>query len=307
MKLRLLALSFFIVLMSCSSDDSTDPENENPNPEQPTEPVDKVMTQIEIIYHDDFSYKRSVTQYEDGKPVSSVNYDDNDNIMVTGTYTYNSSGYLTSIDALKADGTIDNTTEYQYDEQGRLMGYIQDGEEAYGALQTKYYTYNDDNTITCTRTFDTFVYVTTFFVNENGKIYSIKDETDNDNNERYDAQYNSQGDNIITVSTISDYGVTSIVNYNYNYNQEVKGSYLGRNKLYGGFNNNILRAESFNMDYLVLTSYPVSYINENGPDNYYDYEYHYNYIYEFDEYGYPVKVKKYYDGVYNTEIIITYE
>ncbi|WP_417353051.1 hypothetical protein [Flavobacterium alkalisoli] len=306
MKLRLLALSFFIVLLSCSSDDGSEPVNENPNPEQPTEPVDKVMTQVEIIYHDDFHFKRSVAQYEDGKPVSSVTYDDNDNIMVTGTYTYNSSGYLTSIEALKADGTIDNTTQYQYDEQGRLTGYIQDGEEAYGALQTKYYTYNDDNTITCTRTSNTFVYVTTFFLNENGKIYSIKEEADNDDNEREDAEFNNQG-YIVTVSRLGDYGVYHITNYNYNYNQEVKGGYLGKNNLYGGFNNNILRAESFNMDFLVLTSYPASYIQENGPDNYYDYEYHYNYIYEFDEYGYPTKVKKYSNGVYNTETIITYE
>lgn len=307
MKLRLLALSFFIVLLSCSSDDGNDPVNENPNPEQPSEPVDKVMTQIETIYHDDFHYKRSVTQFEDGKPVSSINYDENENIMLTGTYTYNSSGYLTHVEALKPDGTLDNTTEYQYDEQGRLTGYIQDGEEAYDISQTKYYTYNDDNTITCNRTINTFAFVTTFFLNENGKIYSIKEETNNEDNMREDAQFNNQGNNILMVSQIYNYGVAHITTYNYNYNQEVKGDFLGRNNLYGGFNNNILRAESFNMDFLVLTNYPVSYIQQNGPDNYYDYVYHYNYIYEFDEYGYPIKVKKYNNGVYGTETIISYE
>ncbi|MUV03076.1 hypothetical protein GN157_05075 [Flavobacterium rakeshii] len=311
MKLRLLALSFFIVLMSCSSDDSTDPVNENPTPEQPEQPSEPVVKNLLTVEEEFFSQpyfsKKVVTNFEGNKPVLMVRYNEDNSIMFNTVYTYNENGSLESLEEVYENGTQRSFTQYQYDESGNII--LITWNDFSANLNITYdYVYNNDNTVSCTRTNlnNNTTVVTVFYLNENNLIYKIMEETDNQNNIYTKAEYDNTGKNISTLAIIDDNGTHYNVNCSYEYSYEVKGDFFKRYKLHGNQNNIILINGSFD-PYLQAIGY-ISTIHMVDAEGGFEYtESIYNYNYEFDNEGFPIVQQFYLEGIHKSEINITYE
>lgn len=311
MKLRLLALSFFIVLMSCSSDDGSDPVNENPNPEQPEQPTEPVVKNLltieEEFFFQPYYSKKVVTNFEENKPVLMVRYNEDNSIMFNTVYTYNENGSLESLEEIYENGSQRSFTEYQYNENGNII-LITWNDYSANLNITYDYVYNSDNTVNCTRTNlnNNTTIVTVFYLNENNLIYKIMEQTDNQNNIYTQAEYDSTGENISTLAVIDDNGTHYNVNCSYEYGYEVKGAFFKRYKLYGNQNNLILIDGLFD-PYLETIGY-ISTIHRVDADGGPTYpESIYSYSYEFDADGFPVTEKSYIDGNYKRETVITYE
>ncbi|RYJ42339.1 hypothetical protein [Flavobacterium beibuense] len=283
MKLRLLALSFFIVLMACSSDDGSEPVNENP----------EVVKDI---------YKFTTYSYGETTPSSIATFSDNkidETISYVGgqfnqrqKYIYNEQGVLTEIHLLDEQGNfISKYMQFVYDELGRMISYqlfYIDGTSAtYEEM-----VYNEDNTISRYRTLNVeSTLYKKYFLNDTGRIYKMETYT-NGNTSTVEAIYN--GNNI--TSLIYD-------NYTYNYTYdtatEVKGDFLKLNRNH--FDNNEVNIILYGGFIYIINNADNYYIKEEATTGF-----THERIFEFDEDGFPNKISTSYDGEPAGDIIIEY-
>ncbi|RYJ42342.1 hypothetical protein [Flavobacterium beibuense] len=297
MKLRLLFFAAFLSLASCSSDDSTDPVNENPDP---TPPVEKNLKKIKEYYVNGESEQLiMVTLCANNKIDQMIGYENDDPLEIGSIYdySYNAQGRLSDIDVHFYNGFTDSSSSFEYDEQGRLINFdnVNDGSSTHWRRE---YTYNNEDNVV-TGDYDPGGNLpNTFYLNGDGIIYKMEYI-----NEYYNSatEVNYEGNNILS-RTLTSYG-SSTVNYTYDYETEVKGEYLNlfRNS-FGGLSNMVLYEVDFNFALSSPDNYRLTESKTNSTDiNYY-------YEYSFDEEGYPVEVRELYNnGNVFKKIVIEYE
>ncbi|QEE50187.1 hypothetical protein FUA48_11545 [Flavobacterium alkalisoli] len=279
MKLRLLALSFFIVLLSCSSDDGDDPVN-----------TEKNLLEINITN----DYYKFRYEFSGNKLSEIYQYDLNNNLLNAYEYHYSANGILNDIvyldNLMQPTGTHN---EFTYDSQGRMIkdalkALNNEGEEIEDYTE---FIYNDDNTITVNDVYvNTVPETKTYHLNSQGIVYKIVSELTGNVDEEEVVYAND----CIVSHTKEGYTTT----YTYDVTTEVKGHYLKSDL--NMFNGNVLNHQLFARGF-VNKSY-TKYISsvENPFTNV-------SYTYMFDEDGYPVNRYMYSDNVLLSEETITYE
>ncbi|WP_417353053.1 hypothetical protein [Flavobacterium alkalisoli] len=297
MKLRLLFFAAFLSLASCTSDDSTDPVNENPDP---TPPVEKNLKKIKEYYvNGENEQLIMVTLCENNKIDQMIGYE-NDNPLEIGSiydYSYNTQGRLSDIDVHFYNGFTDSSASFEYDGQGRLINFdnVNDGSSTHWRRE---YIYNNEDNVVTGNYNPGGNLPNTFYLNDDGLIYKMEYI-----NEYYNSatEVSYEGNNILS-RTLTSYG-SSTVNYTYDYETEVKGEYLKlfRNS-FGGLSNMVLYEIDFNLALFTPDNYRLTESKTNSTDvNYY-------YEYSFDEEGYPVEVRELYNnGTVFKKIVIEYE
>ncbi|QEE50189.1 hypothetical protein FUA48_11555 [Flavobacterium alkalisoli] len=303
MKLRLLFFAAFLSLASCTSDDSTDPVNENPDP---TPPVEKNIKRIEEYgFNGETESLYQVILCENNKIHQILGYIDPDPSVISGMeeYSYDSQGRLNSLTynyyTIYGDDTF---TSFEYDAQGRLT-YMKADDEDSSINRIREYTYNiEDNVVT--GDYDPGgTLPNIYYMNGNGIIYKTEYE-----NEFYSSitEVNYQGNNIVSNTRISNSTNFNpyTINYTYDYETEVKGQYLNlyRNS-FGSTNNMVLFRADFYLAALCTDNYILTESKANSTDvnTYYEYS--------FDEDGYPVEIRRISSGsdVYFQKTVIIYE
>lgn len=299
MKLRLLFFAAFLSLASCSSDDSTDPVNENPDP---TPPVEKNLKRIEEYgLNGETESLYQVILCENNKIHQILGYIDPDPTVVTmmSEYSYDSQGRLIGLAYNYYNGFGDDTfTSFEYDAQGRLTyaDAVDDGNPTHWRRE---YTYNNEDNVV-TGDYDPGGNLpNTFYLNGNGIIYKTEYE-----NEFYSTitEVNYQGNNIVSNTLISNSTGNNpqVINYTYDYETEVKGEYLNlfRNT-FGSTNNMILFRAGFSLAILCADNYILTEGSNSTDVNTYEYS--------FDEDGYPIEIRKLYNGIVFNKTVIIYE
>ncbi|MUV03071.1 hypothetical protein GN157_05050 [Flavobacterium rakeshii] len=305
MKLRLFFLAAFVALASCSSDDSTDPVNENPNPnpnpvEEEPEPNDEWPDQPEVVkYLDKINILHTSLSGEVGTNVMTFgdnnklttyeSFGVNTMLIARSEYEYNENGSLSAQSSYNSSDVLLTEFSISYDEQGRISEKLYGFQHATQGWknQTITYTYEEDKIVASTydsANLQTPVFVFTHSLNAEGKIIKIvrNEETQPIQEIVY------SGNNI---SSITNNGITT--SYEYDTEMPVYGDItkIYENQFAGNTNNMILFEGKVNLDVIhvqkqVATANYMSAVIA-GEDNSYTFEY------VFDEDGYPVERNKY--------------
>lgn len=301
MKLRLLFFTALLSLASCSSDESAEPVNENPNP---TPTIEKNLKKIKEYYvNGETEQLDMVTLCTNNKIDQIIGYENDNPLEIASIYdySYNAQGRLSYIDVhFYGDyNWSDSSVSFGYDEQGRLI-YLDEVQDGSSTHWTKEFIYDTENNV-ITGDYDPGGNIPNiFYLNGSGTIYKMEILSEYYNLNATEVSY--EGNNILSC-TLTTYYDSSVINYTYDYETEVKGEYLNlfRNS-YGGFNTMNLYELGFNLALLSPDNYRLTESKTNSIDiNYY-------YEYSFDEDGYPIEVRELYDnGTVFKKIVIEYE
>lgn len=258
-KILIACLSLAAMLTSCSDDDSTPTGNNSP-----------LVSTKQTLYENGEVEEIFVSEYSNGK-ITKMNWLTPENVQ-TGynIISYNSDGLLSSINTYMGTAVY-STTEYTYDNQGRMTT-VHQLSEPEGVDYTRTFTHNNDNTITSTST-NSWEEPKTFYLNSNNVAYKEVSE-----NYTYELTFDGN-----TVVSTSYNGVTTTT---YEYDEEHDPSLLNIDPGTGNFKpNNSLRLNRLSGS---SDKYKIKAIEDNVVTKY---------IYTFNEQGLPTKSMTYYNDV----------
>lgn len=273
MKLKLLIAFFAVALASCSHDSRNfnpideDPDNGNTN-------GDAMNRIVQTDFNEDGSVKVTTrTEFdENNKALHIFEHDGSGALTSTTDYTYNKDGQVETMAYFTAaDGDLPvNTYSITYDGSGKIANL---SETTASVNSSTDFVYNPDNTITAAKTISGgTLEVTKYFLSSAGLVYK---KTSTSSNE--EIIYN--GENIQTYTTAT---VTST--YTYDAEHELRGQQqaVAANQFKGNMVNTII-VNGFQSIALGKTKYVLQKLDDNGD--------RYDYTYQFDDNGYPVKVR----------------
>lgn len=269
-KILIACLSFTAMLTSCSDDDSAPAGTNSP-----------LVSTKQTLYENGEVEEIFVSEYSNGK-ITKMKWLTPDNVQ-TGydIIAYNNEGLLSSTNTYIGT-TIYSTTEYTYDNQGRMTTMHQQS-EAEGVDYIRTFTHNNDNTITSTST-NSWSQPKTFYVNSSGFAYK-----EVSGSSIYELTFNGN-----TVVSASYNGVTTTI---YEYDTEHDPSLLNINPGTGNFKpNNTLRLNS--LSGTTGNQYRIKAISGDDIEKS---------VYTFNEQGLPVKRMDYQNDVLQSEMDFFYE
>lgn len=273
MKIRLLLAFIAVSFASCSSDD-----NSNPDPSIGIPGEKKLYEIIQRDFNEDGSVMltTSTSFDENDRAVSVQQYNGDGVLNAHREFTYNGSGQFESMVYYTEETGLDtpnSSYSISYDGEGRVTilndTFLNNG---ISATSVTTYTYNQNNTITAIREFSFGgSEITTFYLNTAGLLYKRSNALSTE-------EITYAGENITTYT--SDIFTSE---YKYDNAHEPKGQHHNAiiNKYWGNRVNAIL-IEGFTSIDFGTTKYVKQKIDNRGT----------HYLkYEFDDKGYPIKVR----------------
>lgn len=269
-KILIACLSITAMLTSCSDDDSTSTGNNSP-----------LVSTKQTLYENGEVEEIFVSEYSNGK-MTKMNWLTPENIQ-TGydIISYNSDGLLSSINTYLGTAVY-STTEYGYDNQGRMTTVHQQS-EAENVDYTRTFTHNNNNTITSTST-NSWEEPKTFYLNNSGVVYK---QVNGDST----YEFTLDGSTVISAS------YNGVVTKTYEYDEEHDPSLLNIDLGTGNFQpNNTLKLNSLSDS--TYDKYKIKVIEGNAITK--D-------VYTFNEQGLPTKRLTYYNEVLQSQMEYFYE
>ncbi|MCO6146626.1 hypothetical protein [Flavobacterium sp. NRK1] len=276
MKTKLLLAFMATFLISCSGEDDTITVEADPH-----QVVEKKLDYVVKTTEAD----STIIQFNDNNQIiNETRYDLSGVIDYKKEYIYDFSGHLKTVKDFYAFYGLDQPVEtqsYSYDDEGKLIKrIINEKQSTYDLITRVIYSYS--NTVISYEVTSNTSNNTghgTYLLNNEGFISKIEGN--------YTDEFLYEGDNIIwfggTRHLPSDI-------YEYDMINEPVGPYVHMYKNpYGSINNAILMTSTLYVS-LLGSNYVTKWYNN---DNNFSYEVKY----EFDDDGYPVKVKRYYAGI----------
>jgi len=275
MKIKLLVAFMAIALVSCSKDDDSGSGNSG-NGEK------KLNRIIQTDFNENGSVKMtSQIQFDDNnKALSTLEYDGDGVLSTKRDFTYNKSGQVETMMYYTAATGIEipnysYTVTYKGD--GRVESvsdsFISNGAAATSSMD---YVYNENSTIVMTRNFSFGgATITTFYLDTAGSVYKKTDSAGTAEQLIYAGK---------DVQKYSTEMFSSTFAYDNEHTPKGQQNNVVLNQYNGNVQNTLLLGgfTSFNLG---NTKY-VTQRTDNAADIY-------NYEYQFDEEGYPVKIKCY--------------
>ena len=275
MKIKLLVAFMAIALVSCSKDDDSGSGNSG-NGEK------KLNRIIQTDFNENGSVKMtSQIQFDDNnKALSTLEYDGDGVLSTKRDFTYNKSGQVETMMYYTAATGIEipnysYTVTYKGD--GRVESvsdsFISNGAAATSSMD---YVYNENSTIVMTRNFSFGgATITTFYLDTAGSVYKKTDSAGTAEQLIYAGK---------DVQKYSTEMFSSTFAYDNEHTPKGQQNNVVLNQYNGNVQNTLLLGgfTSFNLG---NTKYVIQ-RTDNGADAY-------NYEYQFDDEGYPVKVKCY--------------
>ena len=275
MKIKLLIAFMVLALVSCSKDDDSASDNSG-NGEK------KLNRIIQTDFNENGSVKMtSQIQFDDNnKALSNLEYDGDGVLSTKRDFTYNKSGQVETMMYYTAATGIEipnysHTVTYKGD--GRVESvsdsFISNGAAATSSMD---YVYNENSTIVMTRNFSFGgAAITTFYLDTAGSVYKKTDSAGTTEQLIYAGK---------DVQKYSTEMFSSTFAYDNEHTPKGQQNNVVLNQYNGNVQNTLLLGgfTSFNLG---NTKY-VMQRTDNAADIY-------NYDYQFDEEGYPVKIKCY--------------
>lgn len=275
MKTRLLLACFAIVMASCSTHDDS---SGNGNPSE-NEGEKKLREIVQTEFNENGSVKlTSKTQFDDNdRSLFWFQYDGAGELTTRFEYTYNQAGQLQGMTSYAVQGsseTVDYSYTLTYDSNNRVIT----KEETSPVTASTTFTYNANNTVTVIRSTGSGADMySTYYLNNNGQLFKKTTETETE-------LLAYTGENILSY-TNSTYSSS----FTYDTTVTTKGQQqnVAINR-YKGSKVNALMLEGLTAIDLGSTLY-TSQKNDNNGDVY-------TYEYQFDNEGYPIKVRCFKNG-----------
>lgn len=297
MKIKLLACIAFLSLMSCSGGDDSAPVNtENPTP------TEKKLKKISGYDMENGGNLISEQLFQNDLVKYVYVYNPDGSEYYHREYSYNNDGILVMLQTYE-DNILTSRETITYDSQQRISNVLR---EFFSSGVTnvihKDYVYNDDNTIT-NEVYDSQTSVTnTFYLNDAGLVIRSEADSEFDNNIYIEErEYNGNNEVLFRRKSLNkttlEYTLQYEEAYSYDLATPVIGSYLNPHR-FGEFKANLVLFYSFHQRYILNENYLTgrTSASENQTRSY-----------EYDEEGYPVKLKVYRDDVLIIEDHIEYE
>jgi hypothetical protein len=283
MKIRLLFFAAFLVLASCSEDDSNTPIPENPIVKN----LDKMTG---TFYFEGGVQRNHIIEFENNKRVSYHIYNMEDELVVYTLYTYSSEGLLLTEEYFNGNNELQSRVSYDYDSEGKIIKRTRarGNEEP----ETKDFIYNSDNTISCIAFISGSTPETStlkYYLNDMGIIYKMFASFDNSFEEII-----FNGGLATSLSRYNSvFSGPSTLTYTYDMQTPVKGEFINMFKNQYGHINNAILCVGLNGPF-----FTNHYILEEGNAKY---------EYAFDNDGFPIREKIYLDLVLRADFQILYE